>query len=46
MLDGAPRVLTDGATHYHTRAVSPSWAKSFFRTAQIGVHYFYRMPRA
>lgn len=46
MLDGAPRVLTDGATHYHTRAVSPSWAKSFSRTAQIGVHYFYRMPRA
>ncbi len=42
MLDGAPRELTGGATHYHTRAVSPSWARSFPRTAAIGAHYFYR----
>ncbi|AJE48191.1 cell wall hydrolase [Celeribacter indicus] len=46
MLDGAPRRLTGGATHYHTRAVTPRWARSFPRTAQIGVHFFYRMPRA
>lgn len=46
MLDGAPRLLTDGATHYHTRAVNPRWARKFARTAQIGVHYFYRMPQA
>ncbi|MGO4916464.1 cell wall hydrolase [Pseudogemmobacter sp. W21_MBD1_M6] len=44
MLDGAPRALTDGATHYHTKAVNPRWAKSFPRTASIGVHYFYRQP--
>ncbi|WP_439154860.1 cell wall hydrolase [Yoonia sp.] len=44
LLDGAPRALTDGATHYHTRAVSPSWAKRFPRTAAIGSHYFYRQP--
>ncbi|WP_417247999.1 cell wall hydrolase [Celeribacter sp.] len=46
MLDGAPRVLTNGATHYHTTAVAPRWSRTFARTAQIGVHYFYRMPRA
>ena len=44
LIDGADRPLTDGATHYHTRAVSPSWAKRFPRTASIGSHYFYRQP--
>ncbi len=43
-LDGAPRDLTDGATHYHTKAVSPRWSRTFPRTATIGVHHFYRMP--
>ncbi|MDO6482074.1 cell wall hydrolase [Shimia thalassica] len=44
MIDGAPRVLTDGATHYHTKAVSPSWSRKFKRTTTIGVHHFYRQP--
>ncbi len=44
MLSGAPRQLTDGATHYHTKAVSPRWARKFPRTATIGVHHFYRQP--
>lgn len=44
LVDGAERPLTDGATHYHTKAVSPSWAKRFPRTATIGSHYFYRQP--
>jgi spore germination cell wall hydrolase CwlJ-like protein len=44
LLDGAPRTLTDGATHYHTTAVSPSWARRFPQTAAIGVHLFYRQP--
>jgi hypothetical protein len=44
MLSGAPRDLTDGATHYHTRAVNPSWAKRFPQTASIGYHLFYRQP--
>jgi len=44
MVDGAPRDLTRGATHYHTRAVNPRWARHFPRTASIGVHYFYRQP--
>ncbi len=44
MLDGAPRTLTGGATHYHTTAVHPSWANRFPQTAQIGTHLFYRQP--
>lgn len=47
LLSGAvPRVLTSGATHYHTKAVRPSWAKKFPRVATIGVHHFYRQPGA
>lgn len=44
MLDGAPRALTLGATHFHTRQVNPSWSKRFPRTASIGAHLFYRQP--
>ena len=44
MVNGAERPLTKGATHYHTRAVSPKWSKKFPRTATIGVHHFYRQP--
>ena len=44
LLDGAPRDLTQGATHYHTRAVNPSWARVFTRTAAIDSHLFYRQP--
>lgn len=42
MLDGAPRVLTDGASHFHTRAVRPGWSKRFAHTTTIGAHAFYR----
>lgn len=41
MLDGTPRVLTDNALYYHTKAVNPRWARSFDRTATIGAHHFY-----
>lgn len=41
-LDGARRQLTAGATYYHSRAVRPSWARRFVKTAEIGVHRFYR----
>lgn len=44
MLAGAPRLLTDGATHFHTVAVSPVWSRQFARTAAIGYHLFYRQP--
>ncbi len=44
LLDGAPRQLTAGATHYHTKAVNPSWSRRFPRTATVGFHHFYRQP--
>jgi spore germination cell wall hydrolase CwlJ-like protein len=44
MLDGAPRALTEGATHFHTTAVRPRWARRFPQTARIGSHLFYRQP--
>ncbi|MEL6169756.1 MAG: cell wall hydrolase [Pseudomonadota bacterium] len=36
------RPLTDGATHYHTTAVNPRWARVYDRVGQIGDHLFYR----
>lgn len=42
MLDGAPRQLTGGATHFHTRSVTPRWSRKFAQTAEIGAHLFYR----
>jgi len=42
MLDGAPRTLTKGATHFHTTNVRPNWARRFPNTARIGSHLFYR----
>lgn len=44
MLNGMPKTLTDGATHYHTKSVRPKWSRVFPRTATIGVHHFYREP--
>jgi spore germination cell wall hydrolase CwlJ-like protein len=44
MLDGAPRVLTEGATSFHTRSVRPSWSRRYIQTAAIGAHVFYRKP--
>ena len=40
-MDGDVPTLTRGATHYHTRAVSPNWSKVFEKTATIGYHHFY-----
>jgi len=42
MLDGAPRTLTRGATHFHTVHVRPGWSRRFAQTAAIGAHLFYR----
>jgi len=42
MLDGAPRSLTFGATHFHTRGVNPVWSHRFEKTAAIGAHLFYK----
>ncbi len=42
VLDGAAPDLTNGATHYHTTAVRPKWSRVYTKTANIGVHIFYR----
>jgi spore germination cell wall hydrolase CwlJ-like protein len=41
-LDGAAPKVTEGATHYHTKAVSPRWSRVYTRTTAIGTHIFYR----
>lgn len=41
MVGDRERTLTDGATHYHTSAVNPRWARKLTRTAKIGTHIFY-----
>ncbi len=46
MMDGAPRALTGGATHFHTTNIRPTWARRFPNTAKIGSHLFYRQPSA
>ena len=46
LLDGRARVLTNGATYYHTSAVNPSWSRAFMQTAQIGSHIFYNAETA
>lgn len=42
VIDGSAPKVTNGATYFHTTAVSPSWSKKFKRTKKIGVHVFYR----
>lgn len=34
---------THGATHYHTKAIEPFWAKNQIPDAEIGNHLFYRL---
>lgn len=41
-IDGTADEMTSGATHYHTKAVRPSWSRVYKETARIGVHIFYR----
>jgi len=42
VMDGYAGDLTNGATHYHTLAVKPSWASAYTPTTKIGEHVFYR----
>lgn len=42
LIDGRPRTVTDGATHFHATQVRPDWSRRFARTAAIGHHIFYR----
>jgi len=41
-LDGHAPEITQGATHYHTTAVSPNWSRVYTKTTAIGTHIFYR----
>lgn len=34
--------FTNGATHYHTKKVSPIWKKKLAKTTSIGQHIFYK----
>lgn len=42
LIDGAPRQLTQDATHYHADYVDPYWAQVYTQTTQVGRHLFYR----
>lgn len=44
LIDGRPRTVTAGATHFHATYVRPAWSRQFARTAAIGNHIFYRQP--
>ncbi|WP_232822992.1 cell wall hydrolase [Oceanibium sediminis] len=44
MLAGRKKSLTEGATHYHTRAVRPGWSRRLTKTTEIDSHIFYRYP--
>ena len=44
LIDGRPRSVTSGATHFHATYVRPDWSRKFARTASIGNHVFYRQP--
>jgi len=35
--------ITNGADHYHTRAVSPRWSRGQTPVARIGRHVFFRL---
>jgi len=42
LIEGRPRTVTAGATHFHTDYVNPGWARRMTRTARVGAHLFYR----
>ncbi len=44
LLEPSARFLTNGATFYHSKLVSPSWSKKFIKTNEIGNHVFYKLP--
>jgi hypothetical protein len=45
-LAGRAYAPVGASTHYHTHAVSPSWAPRLQPTLSIGAHAFYRLPGA
>ncbi len=46
VLTGGVTPFTNKATHYHTTAIKPKWAKNMRMTKRVGSHVFYRFaPR-
>lgn len=43
ILNGTLRDITDGADHYHTVSINPSWAENADPIAYLGGHVFYRL---
>lgn len=41
-LSGAVLRDVGGATHFHTTEVAPAWGSRMLRTAQVGLHVFYK----
>ena len=41
--DGTARLLTGGATFYHSQDVNPSWTTKLKKTREIGRHIFYKI---
>ncbi len=44
-LSGAVMAGVGDSTHFHTTNVSPNWGPRMLRTAQVGLHVFYRFGR-
>lgn len=42
VISGKTADHVNGATYFHTPAVSPSWSRKFVRTTRVGSHIFYR----
>lgn len=42
-IDGVAPDLTNGATHYHAKSVSPYWSKGLTPVFDLGNHLFYRL---
>lgn len=42
IINGVQADITDGATHYHTKAIMPLWARNKKPCAVIGEHMFYK----
>lgn len=42
IITGAQGDITNGATHYHTKAIMPLWARNKKPCATIGAHVFYK----
>lgn len=45
-LSGAVHAGIGDATHFHTINVSPNWGPRLIRTAQVGLHVFYKFGRS